>query len=78
MESVVVTGSRIASESDSVTVRDRHRSRFDRAAHGRECLDLLRSVAGVHIAQAGGRSGFASLPQRWRSEFYAGTPGWKN
>lgn len=65
MESVVVTGSRIASETDSVTGsvtvidRDLIERRMDE-----NVLDLLRSVAGVHIAQAGGRSGFASIHMR--------------
>jgi vitamin B12 transporter len=65
MESVVVTGSRVASETDSVTGsvtvidRDLIERRMDE-----NVLDLLRSVAGVHIAQAGGRSGFASIHMR--------------
>lgn len=65
MESVVVTGSRVAPEKNgvtgSVTVIDRGmiERRMDE-----NVLDLLRSVAGVHIAQAGGRSGFASIHMR--------------
>jgi len=65
MESVVVTGSRVASETDrvtgSVTVIDRDliERRMDE-----NVLDLLRGVAGVHIAQVGGRSGFASIHMR--------------
>ena len=65
IESVVVTGSRVVPETKgvagSVTVIDRAtiERRMDE-----DVLSLLRLVPGVHVAQAGGRSGFASIHMR--------------
>ena len=65
IESVVVTGSRVVPETNgvagSVTVIDR--AKIERRMD-EDVLSLLRLVPGVHVAQAGGRSGFASIHMR--------------
>ncbi|MGB1849584.1 MAG: TonB-dependent receptor plug domain-containing protein, partial [Litorivicinaceae bacterium] len=65
LENIVVTGSRIQTSSDSVSgfVTVVTRQTIDER-RDENLIDLLRSLPGVHISQAGGRGGIGSVQIR--------------